>query len=130
MGLHQDEVIPIATACQPNQRAQKLTKRFHQTKKTVPVLSYKDITDENVKPVLNMLAVYEPSDEITPSSINNARDITTSLTCVSAAIQDPKYHVNSQNTSNMATKIHERTKPRSCSGFMPRTNIITAGQNY
>ena len=94
MNPPQGEVIPIATTSQLNQESQKLTRLFHQTKKTLTILSYKDVTDESVKPVLNTSARYEPNDESPSFSINNAKDVKANLISVTAAIHDPKYHVN------------------------------------
>ena len=84
----------MATTSQLNEEAQELTRLFHQTKQTLPILSYKDMTDESVKSVLNMLAAYEPNHESRPFSINDAKDVTANLISVTAAISDPKYHLN------------------------------------
>ena len=94
MNPRQGEVVPMATKSQPNKESQELTRLFHQTKKTLPTLSYKDMTDESVKPILNTFAGYEPNHESPPFSINNTKDVTTYLISVTAAIQDPKYHVS------------------------------------
>ena len=67
---------------------------FHPTKKTLPILSYKDMNDESVKPVLNTFAGYEPNHENTPFSINDSKYVTASLISVTAAIQDLKHHAN------------------------------------
>ena len=53
----------MATTSQPNKETHELIRSFHQTKNTLPILSCKDVTDERVKPVLNMLAGYEPNHE-------------------------------------------------------------------
>ena len=53
------EVVPMATTSQPNEETQVLIRLFHQTKKTLPILSYNDLNDENVKLVLNIFAGYE-----------------------------------------------------------------------
>ena len=84
----------MATTSQPNQESQELKRSFHQTKNTPPILSYKDIADEGVKPVLNTLAGYEPDQVSSPFSIKDAKDVTANLVSVTAAIQDLKYHVN------------------------------------
>ena len=52
----QSEVLPIAGAIQPNKETQELMRLFYQSKKTAPVLSYKDLTDENIKLVLTTFA--------------------------------------------------------------------------
>ena len=52
------------------------------------------MTDENAYPVLNTFAGYELNHESPPSSINDANDATANLISVTAAIQDPKDHVN------------------------------------
>ena len=57
----------------------------------LPILSYKDKTDESVKSVLNTFSGYEPNNKSPTFSINNAKDVTASLISVSAAIRDPKY---------------------------------------
>ena len=84
----------MATTSQSNEEAQELKRLFHQTKKTFPILSYKDMADESVKPVLNTLAGYEPYHESPPFSINDAKYVTANLISVSDTIQDSKYHVN------------------------------------
>ena len=94
MNLPQREDVPIATTSQPNQESQDLARLFHQTNKTLPILSYKNMTDESVKPVLNTFAGYEPNHEIPTFSINDTKDVTANLISITAAIQDPKYHVN------------------------------------
>ena len=85
----------MATTSQPNQETLDLTRLFHQTKKTLPILSNKDMADESVKPVLHTFARSEPNHEIIPPSINDARDTTAKLISVTVTTQDPKYHVNS-----------------------------------
>ena len=67
---------------------------LHQTEKALTILSYKDMTDESVKPFLSTFARYESSHESPRFSINDSRDVTVSLISVSAAIQDSKYRVN------------------------------------
>ena len=52
------------------------------------------MADESVKSVLNTFAGYETSHESPPFSINDAKDVTANVISVTAAIQDPKYHVN------------------------------------
>ena len=52
------------------------------------------MTDESFKPVLITLAGYEPNHNSPPFSINNAKDVTANSISVTAAIQDPKFHVN------------------------------------
>ena len=84
----------MATTSQPNQEFQELTRLFDQKKKTLPTLSYKSMTDDSVKPILNTFTRYEPYHESPPFSINDAKDVTANLISVTAAIQDPKYHVN------------------------------------
>ena len=83
----------MATTSQSNQETQELTRLIHQKKKTLPILCYKDMRDESVKPVLNTFTGYKPNHESPPFSINNARDVTVNLIRVTAAMQDPKYHV-------------------------------------
>ena len=63
MNTPQGEVKPMETTSQSNQDSKELTRLFHQTKKTLPVLSYKDMSDESVNPVLNTLIGYEPAHE-------------------------------------------------------------------
>ena len=93
MNPPQGEVVPMATTSQPNQESQELTRFVHQTKKTLPMLSYKDMTDESVKPVLNRFAGYEHNHESPPFSINDAKEVTGNLMGVTIAIQDPTHHV-------------------------------------
>ena len=94
MNPPQGEVGQMATTSESNEEARELTRLFYQTKKTLPVLSYKDMTDESVKPVLNTFTWYEPYHESPPFSIKDAKDVTANLISVTAAIQDPKYHAN------------------------------------
>ena len=84
----------MATTSQPNQETQELTRLYYQTKKTLPILSCKDMTDESFKPVLNIFAGYEQNNESLPFSTNDANDVTPNLINVSNAVQDPKYHDN------------------------------------
>ena len=58
------------------------------------MLSYKDMTDESAKLLLNTLTGYEPNHESPPFSINDAKDVTASFISVTVAIQNPKYHVS------------------------------------
>ena len=53
----------MATISQPKIKTQALTRLFLHTKKTLPILSNKDMIDESVKPVLNTLSGYEPNHE-------------------------------------------------------------------
>ena len=95
MNPHQGEVIPTATTSLPNEETQELTRLFHQTKKTLPILSYNGLTEENIKPMLDTFAGYEPSHESPSFSINDEKDVTTNLINVSAAFQNTKYRDNS-----------------------------------
>ena len=52
------------------------------------------MTDECVKPVLNTFAGYEPYYVSPLFSTNDARDVTGNSISVTAAIQDPKNHIN------------------------------------
>ena len=94
MNSPQGGIVPIATKSQPNQESQELTISVNQTKKTLPILSYKDKTDESTKPVLSTFVGYEPNHESPPFSINDAKSFTANLISITAAIQDPKYHVS------------------------------------
>ena len=60
----------------------------------LPILSYKEMNDENVKPMLNTIVGYEPNHESPLFSINDAEDVTVNLISVIVAVQDPKYHIN------------------------------------
>ena len=84
----------MATIPLPDQETQLLTKFLNQTKKTLVVLSYKDITYESVKLLLNMLARYEPNQGSHSLSIKYAQDVTTKFFSVTAAIKDLKYRVS------------------------------------
>ena len=94
MNPPQGEVIRMATTSQPSQETQEMTRLFHKTKKTLPILSYNDMTDENVKFILNTFTGYEPHHDSPAFSFNYAKDVTANLISVTAAIYDPKYHVN------------------------------------
>ena len=65
-----------------------------QTKRTLSILSCKDLTYESVKPVLNTSAWYEPNLESPPFSINVAKEVTANLINLSKEVQNPKYHYN------------------------------------
>ena len=97
----------MATTSQTTQESQELTRLFNQTKKTLPILTNRDMTDENVQPVLKTFAGYESNHESSPFSISDAKDVTAILTSVTAVIQDPKIPRESQQTSNIVTKIHD-----------------------
>ena len=97
MSPPQCEVIPKAPLSQPNQESQESTRLLHQTKKTLPILRYKNMTDESVKLVLSTFTGYERNHEGPPFSINYAKDFTASLIGVTFAIPDPKYHVSPIN---------------------------------
>ena len=79
MNPPQGEIVPIAITSQSNEETQELTRLFHRTKKTLPILSYNDLTDEIVKLVLNTFAGYELKYESSPFSINDAKDVTANL---------------------------------------------------
>ena len=72
------------------------------------------MTDERVKPVLNMLTGYEPNHETHPFFINEAIDGTARLEkryCCHSRSQIPR---ELQQTSNIVRKIHEGTQRRLC----------------
>ena len=87
----------MATTSQPNQDTLELIRLFQQTKKMLPILSYNDMTNESVKPVLITLAGYELNHESLTFSINDARDVTASLISATVPFRRPKYHVNPKN---------------------------------
>ena len=93
----------------PKEETQESIRLFHLIKKTLPILSYNDSTDESVKPVLNTFAEYEPGHESPPLSINNAKNVRSSLINISTAAHNPTYYKKSK-TGNMTTKIHEATQ--------------------
>ena len=63
--------------------------------KNLSILSYLDMIYESGKLVLNTFVGYGPYHESHPFSINDVEDVTANLTSVTAAIPDPKYHMNS-----------------------------------
>ena len=65
---------------------------FHQTKKTLIILSYNDLNDESFKSVIDTLARYKRNHEGPLFSINNAKDVTANLINVFNAVQDPEFH--------------------------------------
>ena len=83
---------------------------FHQTKKTLSILSYNDLTDESVKTVLKTFAGYEPSHGNSPFSISDAKDVTAKLINVSTAVQNPKYHDNANKQVIWIRKVHKGTE--------------------
>ena len=88
----------MAITGQPNEETQELIKLFHQNKRTLLILSYNELTDEGVIPVLNIFATCESSHERSLFSISDAKDVTASLISVSSAVQNPKQHENSKNS--------------------------------
>ena len=52
----------------------------------LPILSYNDLNDESVKPVLNTFAVYKPNHEYSSFSINDAKDATANKINVSTDV--------------------------------------------
>ena len=86
MNHPQGEVLPIPTTSQTNQETQELIRLFYQTKKKLPILIYKEMNDESVKPVLNMFAEIKTNHESPTFSINDAKDFTASLISVTAII--------------------------------------------
>ena len=84
----------MATKSQPNEETQELIRLLHQTKKTLPILSFNDLTDESVKPELNTFARYESNYESPKFSINDAKNVAANLINDSTAAQNPKYHDN------------------------------------
>ena len=73
----QGEFVPMATTRHVNEKTQELVRLLRVTKKTHPILSYNDLTDESVKSVLNTLARYEPNHENPPYLMNDTNYITT-----------------------------------------------------
>ena len=94
MNPPQGEVVPMTNTSQPNEETQELTRLFYQIKERLPILCYKDMTDESVKPVLNTFAEYVPNHESTSFSMNDAKGATANLISVSVDIQYPKYRVS------------------------------------
>ena len=84
----------METASQPNRESQGMKNLFHETKKTLLILIYDEMTDESVKRVLNTLTECEHCHESPPFSIRDGKDVTASLISVTAGLQHPKYHVN------------------------------------
>ena len=93
MNPPQGDFVPMETTSQSNKETQMLIRLFHQTK-TIPILSYEDLTNESVKPVFNTFTGYESNHESPPFSINDAKNVTSNLINVSTAVQNPKYHDN------------------------------------
>ena len=87
----QCEVVPMATTSQPNEETQKITRLFHQTKKTLSLLTYNELSDESVEHVLKTFAEYEPNHDRPPFSINDEMDVTADQFNVYTAVQNPKY---------------------------------------
>ena len=54
MNPTQGEVVPMATTSIPNEEAQQKSILVHKKKKEIPILSYKDMTDESVNLVLDI----------------------------------------------------------------------------
>ena len=69
----------MVTTSQSNEETQELIRLFHQSKKTLPMLSYNGLTDESVKPVLKTFIRYEPNHESSPFSIKDAKDVSANL---------------------------------------------------
>ena len=64
------------------------------TRKMLLMLSYKEMTDEIVNPVLSTFNGFESNHKRHQFFINDAKGVTDSLMNVTATIPDPKYHVN------------------------------------
>ena len=89
MNRPQGDVIPMANKSQPNKETQEFIRLFHMKKKTLSILSYNDLTDESVRPVLDTFAGYEPNHESPRLSGNNARDAIIYLINISTDFQNP-----------------------------------------
>ena len=62
----QGEVVPMATKSELNEENLELTRLFHQIKKTLSILTFNELTDEGLKPVLYTFAGYVPNHESPP----------------------------------------------------------------
>ena len=67
-----------------------VTKIVHQTKKTLPTLSFKDQTEKYVKPVLNTLVRYESGHESPSLSTIDEKGFSANFISIYSASQDPK----------------------------------------
>ena len=75
-------------------------------------MSYNDLTEESVKPELNIFAISEPNHENPPFPINNEKDVTTRLNqCFQCYLGSQTSRYPQQNT-DMDTKIHEGSQQR------------------
>ena len=83
---------------------------FNENKKTLPILSYNELTDESVNPVLSTFPGYETSHESPLFSINDAKDVTAYLINDSTVAQNLKYVDSPEQSGYMATKIREGTQ--------------------
>ena len=84
----------MATTSQPNEETQELIRLLYQTKNTLTILSYNDLTDENVKHVISSFSRYEPNHERSSFSINDAKDVTANVINILICVQNLKYHDN------------------------------------
>ena len=84
--VRQGDIAPMATTSQLNEKIQELIRLFTLTKKTLPILSYKNLNDESIKPVLNTFAGWEPNNESPLLSISAAKYITANLINISTAV--------------------------------------------
>ena len=76
----------MANTGQSNEEAQKFTALFTQIRKTLPIINYRYMIDESVKPLLNTFGGYEHNHQSPSFSINLAKDCKASLTSVTATI--------------------------------------------
>ena len=99
---------------------------FHQTKKTLSILSYNDLADECFQLVVNTFSGYELNHESPPFSINNAKDVTSSLINVFTAFQNPKYHDNHNKPVIWIRRLIKAHNVDYIKGLIPGINTIHA----
>ena len=87
-----------------------MTRLFHQTKRTLLILSYKDLADESVKPLLISFARYEPNHETLTFSINDVIDFTAYLVDVSTAVWNLKYDDNTSKPAIWLRRFMKKHK--------------------
>ena len=124
MNPPQSELILMGKISQPNEETQELVRLFHETKKTLPILSHTDLTEKSVNPVSNAFLRYETNHERLQLSINDVKDVTVSLFNASSAVQNPEYHESSNKPVKWLQRFMKAYKVDFYERLMPKRTII------
>ena len=107
MNTPQGEIVPFVTTSQANEATQKIIRQFHQSLKTILILSYNDLTDDkneicakHIRHDMNwiMKALYSQSTmQRTPQSNNQC----------SYYFSESRILLQSERARKEGKKIHE-----------------------